>query len=304
MLRVRQKYSTIILFIILTVMHTSAQIRVRDTQDPNEIHLYLGGGLSSIHHQLAPYNRLFNGYAIDFGIGHLHYFNKNWGVYLGMGAGLYNTKKNVDVDLFTPNLTDQNNYQFDLYTKIEYREAFQKMYMGLPVMLHFQTSSKNRSWRQKQRKYKNFYVMGGVKANIPFKDRYESAISKITNSAYYPEMDNWAATQKFAGLGVFNDGSSFEGNLEIEMPLLMLAFETGIKWRFKENCLLYTGIFFDYGFHNTVRNSRPSVHNDIAVDHITDFTLMTFSEKIDMINAGIIFRLALFRSPRRAYCPY
>ena len=301
MLKIKQKYKIIIILFALSGIYASAQ--VQDTKDPNEIHLYLGAGFSAIHHQHAKRNGLFNGSALDFGIGYLHYFHKNWGIYLGMGAGTYNTNKTVDVDVFTPNLIDQNDYAFDLYSDVGYNEIFQTQFLSIPLMLHFQTKKKSHAWRLIHRPFKGFYLMGGLKANIPFKDRYEAKVLTVSNAAYYPEMDNWAATQLFAGLGKFNDGSEYEGNLEFEMPLLSLAFETGLKWRLNRT-LLYTGIFCDIGVHNSVKNVRTPINNNIAVAHLTDFPLITYAEKLNMVNLGIILRIAFFKDPHRAYCPY
>ena len=277
-------------------------------KDPGEISLFLGAGLSSLHHKDMPRDGFFNGNAIEFGIGYTHYFNRNWGIFIGAGPGIYNTQKHVNIDVFTPDLTDANRYQFDLYTKTYYREDFQTMFVNIPVMLQYQTKQEINEWWQRFNRYKGFYMMAGIKAAIPMREnRYEWEITSITNSAYYPEMDNWAATQKFAGLGVFNDADDAvgsDGRLELSTPCLKLALEAGFKWRIGNSALLYTGIFCDFGINNTVESIRPPINNHIVVEHITDFNLVTFSEKMNMTTAGIILRLSFFRHPKRLNCSY
>jgi len=294
----------IILLFALTNMCVSAQ--TRPNKDPNEISIHIGGGLSSIHHQHAPSNGFFNGYSLDFGIGYTFYFHQNWGLYFGVAPGIYNTQKKANIDVFTPDLTDRNGYLFDLYSQFNYHEAFKNMFLNIPVMLQFQTKQKGQSRDQKASK--SFYAMGGIKAAIPLKNRYQSEIKTITNAAYYPEFNNWAATQRFAGLGTFDDGSNDNGNLNLKTPCLRLAFEAGFKWRFKRqnknNYLLYTGVYCDIGLNATANNLRTPFRNHIAVDHITDFTLLTFSDRINIMTAGVVVRLAYFRLFQSAFCPY
>ena len=286
--------SILFLFVLISLC---ASAQIVQNKDPNEISVYAGGGLSAIHHQPG----FFNGYAVDFGIGYTLYIQQNWGIYFGLGPGIYNTRKKINSDVFTPGLTDRNGYLFDLYTNFDYEDAFQMMFLNIPVMLQYQTKQKQQSQSQKKR-HESFYTMVGIKAAIPFKDKYESKIKTMTNAAYYPDFDNWAATQKFAGLGTFNDESISGGYLNLVSPCIRLALESGVKWRLNDDFLLYTGAYCDIGMNKIYKNTRRSIRNHIAVDHITDFTLLTFSEKIDMISAGIILRLAFSRQAQKAYC--
>ena len=296
------KYNAILLF-ALTNMCVTAQIR--PNKDPNEISIHIGGGLSSFHHIHAPNVDFLNGYAVDFGIGYTYYFHQNWGLFFGVVPEIFNTKQNINLDVLTPHLTDKNGYIFDLYTKANYNESFQTIFLNIPVMLQFQTKQKKvQSWNRSQKRYKCFYVMGGIKAGIPLKDRYKSGITTITNAAYYPELNNWAATQRFAGLGTFDDGSRNDGNLNLKTPCLRVAFEAGFKWRFKTNYLLYTGAYCDFGLNTTANSVRTPLHNHIAVDHITDFTLLTFSDRLNIMTAGVVVRLAYFRLVQNVFCPY
>ena len=294
------KYSIIVLFALSSVF-VSAQIL--PDRDVNEIHFLAGVGLSSIHHQNSQRNGFFNGYAADIGVGYLLYFHRNWGIYTGVSPGIYNTKKLLDLRVFTPSLTDKNGYVFDLYTNSDYSEIFKTFFVNVPLMLHFQTNPKKQAWWQRFKTYKGFYAMVGVKAGIPLKEAYESKIATTTNAAYYPEFDNWAATQTFAGLGTFNTPNVSNGNLDVGL-LLRLSIEAGVKWRMKTNRLLYTGAFCQFALNSASKTAREPFRNNIATDHITDFTLLTFSENIDMLTAGVIVRLALFQPPKRAHCSY
>ena len=289
--------------ILFVLMNIYASAQVLPDKDPSELSISLGGGLASIHYQEAQRAGFFNGSAIELGIGYSYYFNRNWGIFLGVAPGIYNTQKVVDMDLFNPGLVDRNNLDFDLYTNAKYNEAFQIIFLNIPVMLQYQTKEKEQTWREKLKPYQGFYVMGGIKAGIPLKDTYESKITSITNAAYYPQLNNWAATQRFAGLGTFDEGGRADGNSGLDISF-RIALEAGFKWRIHDAFLLYAGTFCDIGLSNTVKEIRTPMLNNIAVDHITDFTMVTFSEKINMITAGVIVRLAFSQHPNRAHCSY
>ena len=174
--------------------------------------------------------------------------------------------------------------------------------MHIPVMLRFQPKLPLhlRHWSNEYKQYQGFYAMSGIKLYIPVKYEYESDITALSNAAYYPEADNWAATQLFAGLGDF-DGKAYDGKLNLT-PSFMLAFEAGLKWRLNNYLLLYAGAYLDFGLNNTVRNNRMSVRNFIVVDHLTDFTMMSFNNRTNIMAAGVRLRLAFFRD-RTKRCP-
>ena len=296
------KYSILWLFLIASnSFFASAQV-IPD-KEPNEISIYLGGGLSSIHHQQMPHVPFFNGSVIEFGIGNTHYFNRKWGIYAGVGPAIYNTKKRVDVDVVTPGLTDAQGYTFNLYSTTDYSEAFQIMFVNIPIMLQYQTRHNYLTWRQRTKSYYGFYFMGGIKVSIPINDTYQSEVMSLTNAAYYPELDNWAATQNFAGLGTFDAGSITEGSLSFDIGV-NLALEAGFKWRVGDNVMLYTGAFCNFGLSNSVKDTRPPVRNTIAVNYITDFPILSFSDNVNIAAAGIILRLSFYRSQDRSKCPY
>ena len=313
MIEIFQKKNINHTIIIVTILFTlsgicaSAQGRFSD-KDPGEFSIFLGGGLSSIHHKDAPGDVFFNGSSIDFGIGYTHYFNRNWGIFAGLGPGIYNTRKSVNFDEFNPQMTSpmHHNDIFDLYSNIDYNETFEILFLNLPVMLRYQSQQNILTRRQSQSANNGFYAMGGVIVGLPLKDAYASEITRITNRAYFPELDNWMGTQEFAGFGVFNDVVGDDGNMNLDLSI-RLALEAGLKWRLNNNFMLYTGIYGTFGLNNTTKNTREPYLNHIAVNggYLPNFTLLSFSDKIDMMTVGKILRLAFFKQPNDcAFNPY
>ena len=291
-----------ILFVVCTVTFASAQ--VPSDRPPHEISVHLGGGFSSIHYQDAPRAGFFNGYSLDLGAGYTFFFHRNWGIYIGLEPAIYNTNKLVDFDILTSDLTDQNGYRFDLHSTTGYREAFQTSFVNVPVMFLYHTQRGNifETWSRNKTRRQGLYAMGGVKLSLPLKDNYQSEITSLKYAAYYPEMDNWGATQNFAGLGNF-PGYASDGKIELDMSF-RLAFEAGLKWRLNRNFVLYTGAFCDVGLHNPTSNNRDPFRNNIAVEHITDFTLLEFPDRANIVIAGVKVRLALSRIKDSTYCPF
>jgi hypothetical protein len=270
---------------------------------PNEISLHLGGGLTSVNYQFAPDVSSFNGYNLDFGAGYTYFFNEVLGIYIGGGMSLYNAQKHADIKMLTSGMTDKNGYQFDLHTRFACNEVHNITFFNIPVMLLFQQKPRIEELRRSLHKQRSvFYVMGGIKVAIPFKDDYVSDIPKINNLAYYPDMNNWAGTQRFAGLDTF-DGRTSVGNLGI-VTSWMLALEAGMKTRLNDNFSLYTGVYCDFVLNSVIGSARMPVRNFIAVDHLTDFTLMSFSDRMNIMAAGIRVRLAYYRVRPKVHCPY
>ena len=289
----KTKVFFIILFATMCIKVTAKMSQI----EPNEFSIQGRVGLLS----LAPISNLFNGYTLDLGVGYTFFFNKNLGFHFGLSPGFYNAKNYEDINVLTFSLIDQNGYPFDLYTTSEYNEIHKTMFLSIPLMLQFQTKSKlSRSWKQSYAQREGLYVMAGIRANIPFNYKFESYHTDITNLAYYPDLDNWSGTQKFAGLGVF-EGQELDTNLEIAQ-FVILAFEAGFKWHLNKNRILYTGLFFDYGLNSIYNNNRPPFNNYIAVNHLTAFPLLVFPTEMNNMAIGISLRLSFFSVYSAAHC--
>ena len=282
----------------LFLFHTLASAQQKPSEF-NEFSIYCGAGLTLIPYELSPDARFLTGSDLHFGAGYTHFFRKNWGIHIGVGPTFYKVKQNIDMNFKNSDLTDSNGYQFDLFTIADYNETRKMTFFTVPLMLQYEPKPKRqkRVWWKNNKPDHVFYAMGGIKASMPFTNRYEGGIKTISNKAYYPEMDNWAATQKFAGLGEFA-GKSAEGEFELGLSFT-LALEAGIKWRLNGYKYLYTGLYFDYGLNNIDRTkiSRMPVRNNVNTEYFTDFTILTYPDKIQIMSIGINARLAFYRAP-------
>jgi len=306
------KKKLILVLFVFSCLHLSAQ------KTPHEFSIYGGGGFSFFAYSPPLLRNVSSGgFSGDAGVGFTGFVSPQVGFHIGAGFGMYNVKAKIgNLKAITPGLIDEANYNylFDLHTTLSgYTETHKAIFMSVPVMLQFQTKQKQ-EWIWKRSEMKGFYAIGGVKVNLLLKNEYEAQFATLTNLAYYPELDNWHGTQTFAGLGVF-DGSSAGGDLKLGVHVVF-AFESGMKWRIGKNLFLYTGAFFDCGLNDPTKDSREPLSDYTYAKYLTyinpltdlndlkGFTLLKFSDKINLMTAGIKLRLAFFKIPEREPCPY
>ena len=289
--------------ILTIVLFAMCALKVSAQKTPHEFSISGGGGVSIYCFKPEVKKAASMGYNVDVALGFTGFMSPQWGIHLGLGWGLFNMKTKIDkLNTITEGLIDRNDYLFDLHTTLnKYEESNKTMFLYIPVMLQFQTKPKAAiNWKKGQKA--SFYAMAGLKTALLFNNKYDVSVETLYNAAYYPEFDNWAATQIFAGLSTF-DGNKVNGTFKLK-ALAMFAFETGIKWRIGNTLYLYTGIYYDCGLNDPSKDLRNPFEHYIYAEHLNDLTLLKFSDKITMMNIGIKLRLAFFQIPKVTSCPY
>jgi len=266
-----------ILFIV-SILQTTAVL----AQMLPEYSIYGGGGLSTINYNLSPGNRS-GGFGGNFGAGYTYLIDFKWGIHSGLGIGFYRAKAKLGCEVVTPNLTDEEGKRFDMHTTLAgYSETQKAMYLNIPVMAQFRLNPKE-----------GFYAMGGFKVGIPLTGKYSSKAAQLTNKGYYPDLDNYATAQKFAGYGVF-EGKNFNDKIKMDVSIT-LALETGWKWQINDKFSLYSGTYFDLGLNNVVKDKNLPLINYSSVDpsgFFTNSALSTFTKKAGIMALGVKLRLA------------
>ena len=297
MKKLNHKFITLFVILFsLSSLHLSAQ------KKSIEWSLYGGGGLSFFGYQSPQSKTRSFGYNWDAGVGFTTFMSYQWGFHVGLGIGQYNVNNRVN-DLNNPThprLIDSEGHPFDLYCTLSgYTETHKATFLEIPLMLQFQTKIKNAgNWKKSQKQ--SFYAMAGFKFLVLFKRNYEAQVTTLFKKAYYPEVDNWAGTQIFAGLGKF-PGNNADGNFGMGL-IAAIALETGIKWRVRENLNLYTGVYFDCGLNDPTKKFRKEVGNYTSPESLEDFSLLKFYKKAFLMNVGIKLRVALFVPKKITSC--
>lgn len=279
--------------IIIVLVTAASSLSVCAQQNIHEFSVHGGGGLSTLVYQLSSGERNI-GFGGDFGLGYTfvrsneritstgRIFRKNWGLYTGLGLGVYHSKAKLDTqELVSKNQTDYDGDRFDFHTTFEkYAETQSVLSLNIPIMGIYQ--------------YRQYYVMGGFKFAIPLHALYASKDVTLTNEAYYDLYKNWAKSQEFAGCGTFRN-KDYDGELDLG-PSILLALEGGIRWRLSSNLSLFTGVYFDYGLSNAFNGSpkwfiKYDQYN--PADFSTNSVLSLTADPVRLMAAGLKVRLTL-----------
>jgi len=302
MKKIKKKTANILMKLII-ILFTLSNLHVSAQRTALELSVYGGGGISFfICNPMLP-NAFSIGYHGDLGVGLTVFASPQIGFHVGAGFGLNNTKLRVDnLKNLTSGLIDANAYPFDLHTTlIGYNEIHKTVFVSFPVMFQFQAKEKKQAWDWTKSQKKRFYLKAGGKALLLLDHKYEVGVNKLNNLAYYPEFDNWAGTQTFAGLGDF-DGNSNNGKLGLSI-VAMATVEAGIKWRIGEKVYLYSGAYFDVGLMDPTKISRSPIRNYTYAEHLQYLTLLQVADRVNLMGVGVRVRLAFAQPPKKEPCP-
>jgi len=286
-----------LIIIIVLFSAVSSQYVCAQEVPVHEFSAYTGFGLSSLRYQLLQGNRS-GGFGGDIGVGYTWYrtnvrvtgtgrvFNERWGIFTGLGLGLYNAKSKLGKDekINIENLIDSEGDRFNLRSTLsKYKETNRAMYLNIPAMAQFQIE--------------RYYVLGGFKFGIPLGGKYKSKDATLLNEAIYPTFGNyWISSPKTEGLGNFSDKKS-DSKLKYGVTV-MLALEGGVNWYINRHFSLYSGVYFDIGLNNVSKNKHlPFVEFDYKAADIpsrfsTNSMMSAFSEKVNIMAVGVKARLA------------
>ena len=279
--------------IIIITWFAAMSSQYVSAQAEHEVSVNAGGGLSALLYKPSQGTSNAGGGG-EFGVGYTFFSDKlqaaetgtviraQWGIHTGLRLGLYGAKAQVNNEKAeTKNLTDDEGDDFILYTLLTgYKETQRAMSLNIPVMALYLIEP--------------YYVMAGVKINIPLTGKYKSKDATLTNEAYYIDYENWLKTQTFAGYGEFR-GKKSDGSVDLGVTV-MLSLEGGYKWRLNSQFVLYTGAYFDYGLNNTFKGTQTQFVNydrNNPSGFTTNSVMSSFAQKVHLIAFGLTARLAM-----------
>jgi hypothetical protein len=273
-----------------------------------EFSVHAGGGISTYCFQPKVKGISSLGFISDIGAGFTGFVSQQVGIHTGVAFGLFNVKsrtpdlKTITTGHETPMLIDGSVVMlpYDLHTTLKgYTDIHKTLFVNIPVMLQFQTKQKQYwSWKRSQKA--GFYAIAGIKVLFLLDNKYETRLTSLYNEAYFPTHGGTQGTQLFAGLGTFdNDKKGFttEGKLDFGV-MAMAAIETGVKWRVDNNIFIYTGVFFDCGLNDPIKDGRALPDNFIWHDQLDELTLVKFANKANLMTVGIKVRVAFTKHQR------
>jgi len=311
---------------LLALLFTISALQV-SAKTPYEFSVYAGGGYACfLYRPLSGATPSFDGNYIppsvglyevngnsssgaagELGVGFTGFITPYVGLDVGLGLSLHNVEARASsLKIFT---TDPkfvtNDYEYDLFSRLSgYKETHRTFSLSIPFMFQFQTVGSHSGWNRRSEYTHGFYAKAGFKINILLSNTYELKADTLSYSGYFPELDNWAATQEFAGLGTFKfKGEPAKGKFGFVQA--MLALEAGGKWRVADNMFIYTGVYFDYGLNDPSKNDRTPTEVFVKDNYTSldtsphpqnvQLSLLEFSNKMHVMTVGVKLRLAFIK---------
>lgn len=214
---------------------------VVNAQSRHELSVLGGGGLSTLNYKSTVGSEKlgFGGHA---GIGYTFFFNENWGIGTGAECTFYNSIFEGDFHSTYPTV-DKFGENFEYTATLnDYREKQRSMFINIPLMVQFQTNNKHK-----------FYAALGGKLGIPVSTKFKTNDATLHATGYYSVGDVTYGNDQnhtFLGLGNFPIEKT-KGDLDLKLAFMVSA-EVGMKWNFRDNVALYTGVYADYGVNNVI----------------------------------------------------
>ena len=289
--------------VIITMIFACCNINVFAQKKLPEFLISGDGGFSFFsHHPYLP-NTSSVGFSGSLGVGFTYFLSQQWGIHFSADFGLYNVNVKVrTLQTINYEQIDCDMNLYDLHTTLNnYNEIHKSMFLRIPLMVQFQTKQLYATKWKKNHK-PTFYAMSGISVRFLIKNSCFSKISSLYSVAYYPEFNNWITSLPSLGLGTF-DGKSSEETLKFGV-LAMFVLETGAKWQIGNNFFLYTGAFFDCALNDPIKSYRKSPENYTNFESLTDFTVLTFADRMNLMTVGIKLRLAFLLPKKCPDCPY
>lgn len=273
-----------------------------NTYAQHEISLEAGGGISTLNYDILFGNQK-NGYAGELGAAYTYFFSPSFGVRSGVNISYYNAKSTLKNFSDSYDAYDGEEYFEFRYTVNHYKEKQYTLYLNIPLMAQYQFGNN-----------KMFYVAAGGKLGIPLLGKYKTSNNDFKTSGYYPSINIEFEEPEFMGFGNF---SNMHAKNDFDLHVIaMLSLEAGAKWQLSDRLHLYTGVYFDYGLNNIIKNnfdkpllkyspseSRNFSINGIPTSNYTDQNDRVFSltEKIKPMAIGIKVRLAMMRGDNEQF---
>ena len=275
------KNLSVAILVILGFTNTYGQER------KHEFSVSAAGIFSSIGYDLEG-GDLKHDYGGGFGIRYSYYLSESWSI--GIGGEYQWYKSTAEFDNFSDayTTTDVENESFEFrYSGIAYREKQRAQYVNIPLTFQYESSGDDLI---------RWYITGGVKAGIAINTEYETSISSINTSGYYPQYDAELFGPAFMGFGQFNEINTGKREFDAEMSWSG-TIETGIKQAVGQRGWAYLGIFLDYGFTKIYEGGNKNLIGypqtmpaDLEYNSVLDTPL---AKDARLIAYGFKFRMAI-----------
>jgi hypothetical protein len=262
------------------------------TRHSREWTISAGPNIASLQRSLTQNQPFKPGLGGNLGLAYTHFFTAGFGLSLGLEAAIHNTSfranaLSVNYQIPTPPGLSGDFLLNGLYSNLN--ETQSMLFLQLPLMLNAQLPLGRSAF---------LYLSGGGKYALPLFATYKQTATSLTTTGY-----STYTGQTYHDM--LNHGFTTYDNLIISQklrpdPAILLALETGLKWKLTPKTHLYTGAYLDLGLRPLLKNptlplleynpETPSIYRHNSILQTTAHTLPP--SEIKSFVLGIKIKLA------------
>lgn len=210
----------------------------------HEFSISLGGPFSFIKSAGSEY---VPGNGINAGLRYSYFLNEGLSLGIGVEYQTYNSDSKFGYIAGQYNTVDAENEAFQFRYKVSnLREEQSLGYINIPINIQFETPGTTK-----------LYVSAGAKVGFASSGTYQSKMSNITTSGYYPQYNVELFSPAFAGFENVDNFKAPERDLDTKVSY-SATFETGVKQLIGNRNSIYIGAYLDYGLNNIQKKNENS----------------------------------------------
>jgi hypothetical protein len=250
-----------------------------------EFSISVGGPFSFIESISAGKSVSGNGFSA--GLRYSYYLNKNFSLGIGVEYQLYNSdlKFNSPTGQYNTVDTEGESFQFR-YRATNLIEQQKLGYLNIPIGVQFETPGTSK-----------LYIAAGGKIGFATSGSYESTMSNLTTSGYYPQYNVELFDPVFAGFANTNNAKINNQDLDTKVSY-SATFEIGLKQQIGSRNSIYIGAYADYGLNNIYdknKNKNLVQYNPelpVVLEHNSAFD-SDLARDMRLVSYGLKLRFAL-----------
>ncbi|MDR3093138.1 MAG: OmpA family protein [Bacteroidales bacterium] len=281
----------------------------QNKQNRHEYSIWGGGGISTLRYSSVTGSHSVGTGSLGYlgGIGYSYAVLYNWS--LSAGAEYSFLQDILRIPLLADRYTtsdETSRYAYHVFVDgQDIQQRHTAAYINIPLLIKFQT---NEIWLGVK-----WYANAGVKVGIPISGTYGTKGDISTKGWEVDASGGYTTNDPFTGMPSHGWGmhkyDSWNNKSFTFKTNVALSFETGMKWRLKqdEKWFLYAGVYVDYGLTDVRSGSDNKLfdYNDRSPEYATHSAFHSryednsrpYTDKVSSFSAGIKVQLAFGSKP-------
>ncbi|MBP4136699.1 porin family protein [Flavobacterium geliluteum] len=267
---------------ITVLLGTSLNSYAQDKKQ--EFSIAVGGPFSFLQYNTP--GEIVNGNGFNAGLRYAYYLSETISINLGVEYQTYRSTSKFGAINGQYNAVDDENESFQFrYKGTNFREDQKLGYVNIPIGIQFETPGTTQ-----------LYLAAGAKVGFATTGTYETTMSNLTTSGYYPQYNVELFSPAFAGFASTNNFKTAKQDLTTEVAY-SATFETGLKQSLGDRNSVYIGLYLDYGLNNIYDKASDknlvqyNAEQPVQLDYNTVLS-SSYANDVRLVSYGLKLRFA------------